>query len=236
MVNNITKLWTLEDKHIDVITHFYPNFEKDKILDIKLNDWIITFKYNNSTFVCYSRFKDRNTTWFKLSSLSYPQEFVRSFFEHFSNNFWEQKDDSVSNELIQKILNIITEYYSNLDLAKITDLKVSSWHIIFRYFSWIYMCPIKHMSEYKYWTNLRKEVKKISDIIKEHYPLVDIMWLQDIEIEEKMIIFTFKNEKYFCPLDSMQELENQAKEARIREESLIELERWVKQAVLRVVK
>lgn len=124
----------------------------------------------------------------------------------------------------QNILNVIWEYYTWIDFSKVIDIKISKWHILFRYNGWIYMCPIKHMREYKYWINLKKEVKMISDIIVDHFPQINTQEIDDLEIEENMIMFSFRGKKYFCPLDTFAEIEAKTREVKIREDEFLKLQ------------
>lgn len=241
MTEHITKLSLLEEKHYETIEHYFPNFRKEDIMDLHVKDGLILFTHKGSHYNCYHRFHAESVekvSNFTLSAVNYPTEFVKWFFDHFSGMFENntQELSNVHTDFIQRTLDILREYYYDLDFSQVMDVKISNGHIIFRYVWGIHMCPAKHMFEYTFWTNLRGEVKSLSKIMKEYFPEIKISEVYDLSIEENMILFTLWWEKYFCPLESREELEKKAQEARLHEEKLHEIENSVRHAVLRVVK
>lgn len=235
MNNTAPHLCLITEDHIDAIASYYPNFDLNHISNVTISNGIIKFKYENSTYVCNYREKKKEDSVPKVPVDIFQVQ--TDMMNGFLSAMWAHHDrqKNVNFIFLEYMEHIITEYFFNIDLTKVEDVHVSWGHILFKYFKSIYMCPIKHMAEFKYGTSLKEEVVKISDIILQYFPKMEIQYIRDTIIDSGMIAFKYLSETYSCPLKPPTQLQQEYHEIRAAEVSLHEQES-VKKAVLRVVK
>lgn len=232
--NTKPQLSLITQEHIDTIADYYPSIDINHISDLNEKNGMISFRYEERGYSCVIKRKKRD------SIPTYPYDIIESQWDFIKSVFqilemWHEHTKKVNYAMFEWVKNIITEYYSWMDVEKISEIHFSGWHILFRYYTGIYMCPVKHMYEFQDKQSLRDDVVKISDIIKEYYPNVFMNLIHDIIIEEGMIGFEYMSEKYFCPIKSPENLALDFEKAREKETEVFMIES-IKKPFLKVVK
>ncbi len=222
-MNNREQWLPIRDKHYKIISEYYPDFEKDKMKNIKINDNTITFEYEGVPYIC--------------QNISQYQKSLQTLYKHtgdlVNSLLWEHIDPSSlsSGEIIDihdfKLKNIISFYFKNLPHGEIKKMYTSNGYIIIHHNETIKLCP-EALPGKNYWessSDMLTQWIEISLVIQSYYP--DITNIDEIEnlitFDGNKILFTYQGCQYFCDMYSIEQILAQVKKAKEKEDLLVEI-------------
>lgn len=223
---NHTREWcpNIRQQYYKIISKHYPDFETEKIEDIKILNNSLTFQYEGMYYIC----QNISPSQMKIQSISdETTELITSVMwrEFFSQN--KNPPAEIVDLQEMKCKSIIPFYFKNISLDEIDKLSFSNGYIIFHHAGGIKLCPDKlpHQINFENWFDILTQWIEISSIIQKHYPNVqNIDQIENlVTFDGNKILFHYQWCQYFCDMYSIEQIATQVKKAKEKENALQEM-------------
>lgn len=218
-------------KYLSIITQQYPHFFPEDITDMKEIKGKISFQYHGCFFICFEQ------QWENKTLFDRQLEFVQFMMSWFWWNqiFQSQIDAEIHFELLEKLKSNIIKFFPNIDTKIIKNIRITDGYAIFNYREGLYLSPLKYdIRAVLKWEYLDIWVD-IYQTVEQYYPNVVGTEISDIRIYNMSIIFIYKQQMYFCPLQPEQKVLNDIKKALWKESEFLKNQENTKKAVLKLV-
>lgn len=211
----------LNHRYEEIIAHYYPNVDFQNVVDIKVDSWVLIFKYNNSTYTCLADLPHKLDTKNLNAAFLWAQEAVmRVLLNPIESINSQDVEDNVNMELFERSYMILSEYYPYLPREDIKNLRVLWKYMIFLYKWFYYACPSAHKTSFPVWKTFENEIFNLSFIIKQYNSNIVANLVSDINIIDWILYFKYLWVNQLCPLLTVEATKIRCEEAMVHEKDL----------------